>query len=78
MVKMIIEVGETDRTKVRPKLLKASLMNGKRQNMREICIDDNSNDERQEALARFEQLRKTKMVVDDNVESIISRRTDSY
>lgn len=75
---MIIEVGETDRTKVRPKLLKASLMNGKRQNMREICIDDNSNDERQEALARFEQLRKTKMVVDDNVESIISRRTDSY
>ena len=68
MVKMIIEVGETDRTKVRPKLLKASLMNGKRQNMREICIDDNSNDERQEALARFEQLRKTKMVVDDNVE----------
>lgn len=46
--------------------------------MREICIDDNSNDERQEALARFEQLRKTKMVVDDNVESIISRRTDSY
>ena len=68
MVKIIIEVGETDRTKVRPKLLKASLMNGKRQNMREICIDDNSNDERQEALARFEQLRKTKMVVDDNVE----------
>lgn len=68
MVKMIIEVGETDRTKVRPKLLKASLMNGKRQNMREICIDYNSNDERQEALARFEQLRKTKMVVDDNVE----------
>ena len=68
MVKMIIEVGETDRTKVRPKLLKASLMNGKRQNMRDICIDDNSNDERQEALARFEQLRKTKMVVDDNVE----------
>lgn len=68
MVKMIIEVGETDRTKVRPKLLKASLMNGKRQNMREICIDDNSNDERQEALERFEQLRKTKMVVDDNVE----------
>lgn len=68
MVKMIREVGETDRTKVRPKLLKASLMNGKRQNMREICIDDNSNDERQEALARFEQLRKTKMVVDDNVE----------
>lgn len=68
MVKMIREVGENDRTKVRPKLLKASLMNGKRQNMREICIDDNSNDERQEALARFEQLRKTKMVVDDNVE----------
>ena len=65
---MIREVGENDRTKVRPKLLKASLMNGKRQNMREICIDDNSNDERQEALARFEQLRKTKMVVDDNVE----------
>ncbi len=52
MVKMIREVGETDRTKVRPKLLKASLMNGKRQNMREICIDDNSNDERQEALAQ--------------------------
>lgn len=56
---MIREVGETDRTKVRPKLLKASLMNEKRQNMREIGIDDNSNDERQEALARLEQLRKT-------------------
>ena len=72
MVKMIREVGETDRTKVRPKLLKASLMNGKRQNMREIGIDDNSNDERQEALARLEQLRKT----EESDETTIFRRTE--
>lgn len=69
---MIREVGETDRTKVRPKLLKASLMNGKRQNMREIGIDDNSNDERQEALARLEQLRKTEV----SDETTIFRRTE--
>lgn len=69
---MIREVGETDRTKVRPKLLKASLMNGKRQNMREIGIDDNSNDERQEALARLEQLRKT----EESDETTIFRRTE--
>ena len=72
MVKLIREVGETDRTKVRPKLLKASLMNGKRQNMREIGIDDNSNDERQEALARLEQLRKT----EESDETTIFRRTE--
>lgn len=31
-------------------------------------MDDNSNDESREILARLEQLRRKEMVVDDNVE----------
>ena len=31
-------------------------------------MDDNSNDERREILARLEQLRRKEMVVDDKVE----------
>ena len=52
-------------------------MNEKRQNMREICTDDNSNDERREALARLERLRKMGTVVDDKAE-LASYREEKY
>ena len=43
------------------------LMNEKQHNIRGRCMD-NSNDERQEALIRLEQLRKKGSVVDDEAE----------
>ena len=66
-IKIIREAGENI---VRP-------MNEKRQNMREICMDDNSNDERREALARLERLRKMGTVVDDKAE-LASYREEKY
>lgn len=56
--------------------LKARLMNEKRQNIREINMD-NSNDERQETLARLEQLRRKGTVVDDEAE-LASYRDEKY
>lgn len=53
------------------------LMNAKQQNMREICMDDNSNEERQEALVRLEQLRRKGTVVDDKAE-LASYREEKY
>lgn len=66
-IKIIREAGENI---VRP-------MNEKRQNMREICTDDNSNDERREVLARLERLRKMGTVVDDKAE-LASYREEKY
>lgn len=51
-------------------------MNDKRQNMRERSMD-NSNDERQETLARLEQLRRKGTVVDDKAE-LASYREEKY
>ena len=56
--------------------LKARLMNDKRQNMRERSMD-NSNDERQENLARLEQLRRKGTIVDDKAE-LASYREEKY
>lgn len=56
--------------------LKAGLMNEKRQNIRERSMD-NSNDERQETLARLEQLRRKGTVVDDEAE-LASYREEKY
>ena len=53
------------------------LMNAKQQNMREICMDDNSNEERQEVLVRLEQLRRKGTVVDDKAE-LASYREEKY
>ena len=52
------------------------LMNEKRHNMRGRCMD-NSNDERQEALTRLEQLRRKGSVVDDEAE-LASYRDEKY
>lgn len=56
--------------------LKSGLMNEKRQNMREECMD-NSNGERQETLTRLEQLRKKGTVVDDKAE-LASYREEKF
>ena len=52
------------------------LMNEKQHNIRGRCMD-NSNDERKEAFARLEQLRKKGTVVDDAAE-LASYREEKY
>lgn len=52
------------------------LMNEKQHNIRGRCMD-NSNDERQEALIRLEQLRKKGSVVDDEAE-LASYREEKF